>query len=216
MDPFRLAIAMLPLAAYALMLAMLNLRRRPVVVSGGRDLAALAFALSGVVFVGPLELFRPEAATAELGNYVWLVMLVLYWLVVLLAVLLSRPRLVVYNANLDELHPGLAEVAGRIDPEARWAGNHLSLPRLGVQLHVDGFHLMRNVSLVASGGEQNIEGWQRLARELAVTLRSVRVKPNPRAAGFLLAAIGLVAVSLHQLLHHPVELARAVQQVFAY
>jgi hypothetical protein len=215
-DPLRLTIAVVPLAAYALILGLLNLRRRPLVVSGGCDLTALGVALSGLVFVGPIEMFRPEAATAELGNYIWLVLLLFYWLLLLLVVLLTRPRLVIYNVRPDELHPVLAETAARLDPEARWAGNHLSLPRLGVQLHLDSFDLMRNVSLVASGGRQNLDGWRRLAVELAAALAGVRVKVNPRAIGFLLASAALLAISVSQMLRHPVELAQAVREVLAY
>jgi hypothetical protein len=215
-DPFRLAIALAPLSAYALLLAALNFRRRPLVVSGGRDLAALGLALSGVMFVGPIELFRPEAATGELGNFIWPVLLVFYGLLVSLAVLFSRPRLVVYNISLDELHAAVAEAAARLDSDARWAGNHLSLPRLGVQLYLDNFRLMRNASLVASGGQQNIEGWHRLARELSGVLRLLPVKRNSRALGLFLVSVGLLVASIHYMLRHPVELAEAVQQVFAF
>ena len=101
MDPLRLAIAFLPLAAYFLVLGLLNLRRRPLLTSGAADLAALGVALTGLVFIGPIELFRPEGATGELGDYIWLFMIALYWLWVGLAVLVTRPRLVIYNVSLD-------------------------------------------------------------------------------------------------------------------
>jgi hypothetical protein len=58
-DPFRLAIALVPVAAYALVLAIVNARRRPFLTSGGSDLGSLGIAISGLMFVGPLELFRP-------------------------------------------------------------------------------------------------------------------------------------------------------------
>lgn len=215
-DPFRLAIALVPLAAYLLLLALVNLRRRPFATSGGSDLAALGLALSGLAFVGPLELFRPEAATTEFGNYIWPILLGFYWLWVLLAVLLARPRLVVYNVSMEELRSVLAEAASRIDASSRWAGNSLSLPTLGVQLHLESFDLMRNVSLVASGSRQNLDGWRHLARELVTSLRPVRVKPNPRGVGFLLVALLLMAAGLTNLVNHPQELAYAVEQVFAY
>ena len=158
LDPFRLSIALVPLAAYLLLLALVNLRRRPFLTSGGSDLAALGVALTGMAFVGPLELFRPEAATAEFGNFIWPIMVVFYWLWVLLVVLAGRPRLVVYNVSTDELHPVLAEAASRLDADSRWAGNSLSLPNLGVQLHLESFDLMRNVSLASSGSRQNLDG----------------------------------------------------------
>jgi hypothetical protein len=215
-DPFRLAIALVPLAAYLLLLALVNLRRRPFLATGGSDMAALGVALTGLAFVGPLDLFRPEAATAEFGNYIWPIMIVFYWLWVLLAVLVGSPRLVVYNISAEELHPVLAEAASRLDPDSRWAGNSLALPNLGVQLHLESFDLMRNVSLASSGSRQNLDGWRELARALASALKPARVKPNPRGVGFLLVAALLMAGSLASLVNHPKELAYAVQEVFAF
>jgi hypothetical protein len=215
-DPFRLAIALVPLAAYLLLLALVNLRRRPFLTTGGSDMAALGVALTGLAFVGPLDLFRPEAATAEFGNYIWPIMIVFYWLWVLLAVLVGSPRLVVYNISAEELHPVLAEAASRLDPDSRWAGNSLALPNLGVQLHLESFDLMRNVSLASSGSRQNLDGWRELARALATALKPARVKPNPRGVGFLLVAALLMAGSLASLVNHPKELAYAVQEVFAF
>jgi hypothetical protein len=215
-DPFRLAIALVPLAAYLLLLALVNLRRRPFLTTGGSDMAALGVALTGLAFVGPLDLFRPEAATAEFGNYIWPIMIVFYWLWVLLAVLVGSPRLVVYNISAEELHPVLAEAASRLDPDSRWAGNSLALPNLGVQLHLESFDLMRNVSLASSGSRQNLDGWRELARTLTTALKPARVKPNPRGVGFLLVAALLMVGSLAGLVNHPKELAYAVQEVFAF
>jgi hypothetical protein len=177
---------------------------------------ALGIAVTGLMLVGPLELFRPEAATREFGNYIWLALLLFYWLWLLLVVLLSRPRLVVYNISLEELRPILADAAGRLDGGARWAGNHLTLPALGVNLHLDGFDLMRNVSLVSSGGRQNIDGWRQLARELQPLLAPIRVKSNPRAIGFLAVSLALLAGSVTYMLGQPVQLYHAMRDVFAY
>ena len=215
-DPFRLAIALVPVAAYVLLLGLLNLRRRPFLTSGGCDVAALGAALSGLMFVGPMELFRPEAATRSFGNYIWLFLLLFYWLWLVLFVLLSRPRLVIYNISAEELHPVLAEVAGRLDAAGRWAGNNLSLPGLGVQLHLDSLDSMRNVSLVASGGRQSLDGWRRLSRELGKSLSTMRVKTNPRAVGLLGASLALIAICVTHLLMHPAELVQAMNDVFAY
>jgi hypothetical protein len=215
-DPFRLAIALVPVAAYVLLLGLLNLRRRPFLTSGGCDVAALGVALSGLMFVGPLELFRPEAATRSFGNYIWLFMVLFYWLWLVLLVLLARPRLVIYNISAEEVHPILAETANRLDPTGRWAGNNLSLPGLGVQLHLDSLDIMRNVSLVASGGRQNLDGWRRLARELGRSLSTMRVRANPRAVGLLAVSLALFAICVTHLLIHPAELVQAMNDVFAY
>jgi hypothetical protein len=215
-DPLRLTIAAVPLAAYLLLLAVLNFRRRPFLTNGGNDLFALGLALSGVIFVGPLELLRPEAAAAEFGNYVWLSLLFFYWLWVLLFVLVARPRLVIYNISAEELHPVLAEAAAELDAQARWAADSLALPTLGVQLHIDDFPFMRNVSLSSSGSRQSLDGWQRLAGALAHKLRPVRVQSNRRALSFLLAATILMAASLSHMLAHPMQLAEAAREVFQY
>jgi hypothetical protein len=215
-DPLRLAIALVPLAAYALLLAIVNARRRPFVTTGGCDLAALGAALSGVVLVGPIELFRPEAASAEFGGYVWLFLLAFYWLVVWMAVLVARPRLVVYNISAEELRPALAEAARRVDAQARWAGDSLSLPTLGVALHMETFEVMRNASLKSSGGKQNLAGWRTLSAELRNQLATIRVAGNPRSLGFTLAAIGLIAVSIVHMLNAPEEVAQAVQEMLSF
>jgi hypothetical protein len=215
-DPLRFAIAAIPLAAYLLLLGVLNSRRKPFLTSGGCDVMALGVALSGLMFAGPIELFRPEAATRSFGNYIWLFLLGFYWLWLLLVMLLGRPRLVIYNISAEELHPMLAELAPRLDASARWAGNQLSLPVVGVQLHIDRLDLMRNVSLVSSGGQQSIEGWRRLSHELSLALKKVRVRMNPRAIGFFAAAIALFATSIAHLLLHSSDLQKAMTEIFAY
>jgi hypothetical protein len=215
-DPFRLAIALVPVAAYALLLALVNARRRPFLTSGGSDLAALGVAISGLMFVGPLELFRPEAATREFGNYIWLFLLSLYWLGLVLVLLLARPRLVIYNISSEELRPVLAEAAGRLDGEARWAGNHLMLPTLDVHLHLESLDIMRNVSLVSSGSQQSIDGWRCLARELRRALPAVRTRRSPSVIALLAVSLALLAVSVTQMLSRPAETLQAMNEVFAY
>jgi hypothetical protein len=215
-DPLRLTIAFLPLASYCLLLGILNARRKPFLTSGGADLATLGVALSGVVFVGPIELFRPEKASEEFGSYVWLFLLLLYWLCIWLAVLLARPRLVIYNISSEELRPVLAEAARSLDPQARWAGDSLSLPTVGVQLHLETFEVMRNVSLVASGAKQNLATWRQLGTLLAEKLEVLPVDSNPRWLGMVLFAIVLLSVSFIHMLNHPQQIAQAMQEIFSY
>jgi len=215
-DPLRLALALMPLAAYCAVLGAVNARRRPFITTGGSDLAVLGGALSGVVLVGPIQLFRPLAASAEFGGYVWIFLLVFYWLWIWLAVLLSRPRLVVYNVSGEELRPLVAETARELDPQARWAGESLALPTLGVQLHLEVFEPMRNVSLVASGGRQNAEGWRALHAQLRTRLVALPTVSNPRAVGLVLAAAALTAVSIGALVGRPAQVAAAAQEMLAF
>lgn len=212
-DPLRLAIALVPVAAYCVLLALVNARRRPFVTTGGCDLATLGAALSGLVLVGPIELFRPEAASAQFGDYVWLFLMVFYWLWVWLAVLVGRPRLVVYNITAEELRPVVAETARRLDAQARWAGDSLALPTLGVQLHIECFEAMRHASLVSSGGKQSTPGWERLSAELRNELAALRVAANPRSLGLMLLAAGLLVLSITQMVAQPQEVAQAMQEL---
>ncbi len=215
MDPLRFAIAFVPLSAYLLLLGMVNRRRRPLLTTGANDLAALGAALTGLAFVGPIELFRPEIATVQLGNYVWLLLLGLYWLGVSLVALVQRPSLVVYNLSLEELRPALAEAVAQVDPDARWAGDHLVLPRLRVQLHLESFPLMRSASLVSSGGVQDLEGWRRLKRALGRALQSITVRENPRTASFFAAALALFGLSVARLCAAPTEVTRVIADLLS-
>jgi hypothetical protein len=193
MDPLRLCLAFGPLAIYLLVVGVINLSRRPFLVSGGRDLAALGVAVSGFLMIGPIELLVPQVLAVRFGPWLWLywlLMVALYFLTLTLVVLVSRPRLVIYNVTAEELRPVLAEVAAALDPDARWAGNALSLPRLGVELHVDCFRALRGASLVPVGYHQAYGGWRQLESALTGALRRVEVPPNP--AGVTLIIFGLL------------------------
>lgn len=215
-DPLRLTIALLPVASYCLTLGILNSRRKAFLTTGGADLAALGAAMTGLVFIGPIELFRPEAASIEFGTYVWLFLLVLYWLCMWLAVLLARPRLVIYNISTEELRPVLSEAARGLDPKARWAGDSLAMPTLGVQLHLESLEVMRHVSLVASGAKQDLTSWRQLAVALGARLENLPVAPNPRWLGLMLFAAILLSISMIRMLNHPQQIAQAMQEIFSY
>lgn len=216
MDPLRFAIAVVPLAAYLILVGAIGLRRRPLVVTGAGDLAAMGVALTGFAFVGPISLFRPAAATAELGNFVWLFLLAFYLLWVSLVVMLCRPRLVIYNLTADELRPVLAEAVRQLDPSARWAGDNLSLPSLGVHLHVDSLASMRNTSLVSSGGAQDLAGWRKLGKAVDRCLRPVATPPNARGTLLLTCGGALLVAALWRLAAAPTAVAIAWRQVMAF
>ena len=198
-DPLHLSIALGPLAVYLLLLGLLNLSARPFLTTGDRDTAALGLAVSRFVVAGPMELFFPEAAATKLaelgiGGFVWLVLLGFYGLCLLLLVLALRPRIVIYNVTVDQLRPILAEVVAGLDPDARWAGDSLTLPRWHVQLHIEPFVAMRNVQLVSAGPRQSYGGWRRLEDALAQALRETKGQANPY--GFSLILFGLLMVAL--------------------
>ena len=196
MDPFRFIVAVGPLAIYLILLGYVNLRRSPLVTTGTRDTALLAFAVVGLVMVGPMELFMPRGPVTRLGidGLVWLLLLAFYSLCVTLLILLSRPRLIVYNVRLVDLRPILADLAATLDHSACWAGDSLVLPQLGVQLHLDEFAAMRTVTLKPNGIEQSVTGWRRLDAELSEVLRDVPTARNP--LGYALITIGPLILSV--------------------
>jgi hypothetical protein len=122
----------------------------------------------------------------------------------------------VYNIRAEELRPVLAEVARKLDPQARWAADNLALPSLGVSLHIECFEIMRHCSLVSSGDKQNIAGWQRVSAELRTQLGSLRVASNPRALGFTLAATALLAACIAHMLGHPQQVAQAMNEMLNF
>ncbi len=191
MDALHVAIALGPVATYLVVLGIVNLSARPLVTTGARDAATLAIALAGLVVVGPMELFLVEEAAALYGGWVWGIMLVAYVLVVLLVVLLLRPRLIIYNIALEQLRPLLADVVTRLDSDARWAGESLVMPHLGVQLHVEPAPLLNNVQLVSSGSNQSLAGWRQLESALATALRRTRTTAHP--VGVSLLGLGVLA-----------------------
>jgi len=192
-DPFRLILAFGPVAIYLLLLGTINLSRRPLLVSGGRDAAALALAITGVLIVGPFELFMPQASLAHYGPYVWVMVLTFYSLSVAMGILMLRPRLIIYYISADKLRPILAEAVAHLDSDARWAGDSLVLTNLGVQLYINNFRTMRNVSLKSVGGNQDLHGWRRLEQELAAALSQEEVPRNYRCLGLFLSGLLILA-----------------------
>jgi hypothetical protein len=129
----------------------------------------------------------PDAAVVRFGLPV-----AFYTLLLMLVLLLLRPRLVVYNISADQLRSILAELVETLDPDGRWAGDSLVLPALGVQLHFDTAATMRNVSLVSTGPKQNHAGWRRLEMALRSALGRVEVARNSR--GLMLVAAGALMI----------------------
>lgn len=213
MQSFSFCLALGPLAAYLLVLGLMNLSRRPWVVAGSRETAALALGLAGFAIIGPMQLFMPEPAAARFGSLVWGLLVGFYALMVLLAILLARPRVVIFNIKLSQLRPILSELALRLDNQARWAGDNLALPQLRVQLHTEEFAALRNVSLVASGDEQSFSGWHRLEDALRAELRELTVSRNPPGLTLVLCSLIMLAAMLHKTLENPQALAQGLIQL---
>ncbi len=210
MNASYLLLALGPLAVYLLILGWINLVRRPIVVSGTWEVLGLALGLVGLVVVGPMQLFMPEQAANRFGPWVWSLLLVFYILCVMLWLLAARPRLVIYNISLQQLQPALSQVAAALDSQATWVGETLALPQLGVHVTIEDFGLMRNVSLVATGNSQNLNGWRQLKAALRGALAGSEVAPNPRGITLVTTGIALVILLAYKGFENPQELAKGL------
>ncbi|MCE9544421.1 MAG: hypothetical protein K8T25_02705 [Planctomycetia bacterium] len=204
MSPLHSALALGPLAVYLLLLGIINLSTRSLVTTGRRDWMALGMALTGLIAVGPLDLFMPESAASRFGPWIWPLLLGLYFLCLYLVVQNARPRLVIYNMTVSQMQQVLTRVVERIGVPHSWAGRSLSIPDWGVELHLDRFFVMRNVSLVASGPRQNRQGWHRLQQELSSELEQLEVAPNPVGLTLITFSLLLFVSLILRLWHNPV------------
>lgn len=180
--------------------------------TGARDATALGVAISGLVIAGPMELFMPPAAADRFSGWVWILLLMFYGLCVSLFILLMRPRLVIYNVSVDQLRPILMNVVQDIDKDSRWAGDSLTVPGLGIQLHVEP-SILRNVQLVSSGPKQSLEGWLTLEQKLAESLKPMRSSRNPIGLGMMIIS-GLIGLSCAiWMLSSPESIAQSLSEM---
>ena len=193
LDAVPLWAALPPLGVYLLALGRLHLRRRPTAISGAWDFVFVAVSLVGFAVVGPLALVAPATAGP---SWTMLMFLLVFTLLAAIGVLAARPRIVVYNITLDQLRPVVAEVTGRLDASARWAGETAALPGRDIQIHLDGRGGMRTVSVVAVGSRTSPEGWSEFSRRLRQAVHRLRVSPSPWSAAFFAAGLLVLAAAV--------------------
>ena len=199
-DPFTVLLALAPLVAYLMVISGVRLSGRALVTSGGRDIAALALAISGFLAVGPAELFFPTAAATMFGPAVWIALAVFYGLSVSLIALSFPPRIAVYGRTAEELYAPLLAAAKTIDDKVSGDQSllQMTLPRYGIHLRIDGHRGIDYAQIVAFEPNVSLRFWSQL---LAATRGKVQGQkpPLPRRgyAMFFLACV-LVGVLVTQ------------------
>jgi hypothetical protein len=199
-DPFTVLVALAPLIAYLLVICVVRLSGRALVTTGGRDIAALALAISGFLAVGPAELFFPTAAAAMFGPAVWCALAMFYGLSVSLIALSFAPRIAVYGRTAEELYPPLLLAAKTIDVNAVGDDQLLqvTLPGLGVHLRIDGHRGVDYAQIVAFEPNVSFKFWSML---LAATRAQVQSQTPPlprRGFAMLFFAFFLCGVIISQ------------------
>lgn len=163
-EPFTIVLALLPLIGYLVVLGLIRVSGRVLVTTGGRDVAALGMAVSGLCAVGPAELFFPSHAAIVFGPLVWIALGIFYALCVALVSLTSAPKLVVYGRTPDELYEPLLAAAQRIDPTATGdaAALSVSLPSAGIHLRLDGQRGVDHAQILVFEPGVSIRFWSKL------------------------------------------------------
>jgi hypothetical protein len=206
--PFAFVVALGPVAIYLLLLGVINLSRRPHVLTGGREIASLALALVGFAIVGPMQLFFPFSASSTFGSLTWALLLTLYSLFTTLWVLLARPRLVIYNLSADQLRAVLAKIAERRQTEAHWAGDCLSLEKPELALRIEEFRPLRNISLLAIGPRPAEDAWETFTAELRESLAGLTSARNAPGLIMVVPAAAILVAVVQLTIVHPQAIAQ--------
>ncbi|MEC7566531.1 MAG: hypothetical protein VX738_12690 [Planctomycetota bacterium] len=202
MAPAHICIALGPLAVYLLFMGLMNALRRPLITTGTRDLFSLSIALAGLIMIGPINLFVPQHTLSLFGSWTWLLMAALYIFIVLLISFSIRPRLIIYNLSAEQLKTILGRLVAELDPDARWAGDNVELPNLGIQLSLDARSFMRSCQITSIGQDQSPSSWAKLQRALADELAKIRVPTNPYAISMIAIAMMLATLIAQQIIQN--------------
>ncbi|QDU21619.1 hypothetical protein [Urbifossiella limnaea] len=198
-----------PLALYLLWLAVLNKKRRPTVVPGGWDFAALCGGLSGfILFGGGLVLtllqsnarylFRRNlealrAAWAE-EQMAWLAVAAGYLFVVvgggLFTLVLRRRSLVIYNVEPGAVEAAVAEVFDHMGKAVTRTGNLWSGPDPLFEL--EPFAAGKSVSLRWVSNDDRL--FEEVTRHLRPAVADLAPAENPTARWLTTAAVGILVV----------------------
>ena len=215
MLPVQFCIIVVPFSVYLFLLGWLHLRKRPFVTTNGRDIAILAVAVSGLMIIGPMELFFPENAVSRFGPFVWLMLLAFYGLLVSLVSMIVRPGLVLYNVSEDQIRPILSDVLVEMD-KPHWSGENVRLPNLGVHFQIESHPWLRCVQLVSTGRKQNLAGWRALELGLQKSVASVPTRANIFGPFFIVLGATLNLVGVIWMCRQPTEVIAALQQILRF
>lgn len=184
--------ALAPLGVYLFFLGIINLSSKTRVLTGRQDFIALSLGISGLIIIGPMQVFLPQAGMIRFGNNVWYPMAILYLFGTTWLLLLNRPRLILYNLGQDKFSALMESVVERKKWSVRWHGNILQINEIEIQFEILPSVSMKNITLRATYSEQSIAGWRILREVLRTELQSQHSKFN--GFGFLLITCGLIIV----------------------
>lgn len=215
LDPIRVAFALLPLGVYLSVLGMLRWRKHPTVLSRSFDLLLLGMGIAGMVAVGPIELFFPRAAYSLVGNWVWFVLISLYFLVLLLIVFHIPPGIVVYGMRKERLRNTIEKWLAERGVGHTTQDDAIFIESLGIHaLLVDAWN--QNVaSFQAIGPRQNLLEWIRLEQELSRTVREETLNSTSKGVPYILLSAALILIAFWFLASDTQALRDAMTALFS-
>lgn len=215
MDSFSLLLFLTPLLVYMAVTSLIRLSGNIHTTTAGREIVAVALAVSGMITVGPVELFFPMAAASVFGPVVWGILALFYALCVSLIVIGSTPKIIVYGITAEELLDPLLAAARTLDQSAEAArdGLQIYLPASGVHLRISPTLPSDHASILAF--EENISPkfWHLLRIALRDQLKSKRTnryRGIPLAIATLLLGLFLVL----QVIQFDEKIAKSFQTWF--
>jgi hypothetical protein len=103
-----------------------------------------------------------------------------------------------------------------IDPEAVLAGSRMMLPRLGLEIQIEAFPALRNVSLIAGSELVNEPNWRLLKQRLRDQLAEVEVAPGLVGQGFVAASGVFLFAPLWFVVRDPAGIAQAFLRILQF
>lgn len=203
MPAVHFAIAAIPIAVYFILIGVLRLRTRPLITSGWRDTLTLGIAASGLIALGPMQLFFPVQAAARWHVWVWVALFALYTLGLMMLLFSCKPRLVAYGMDDQQFSTALLAAASEVDAQAHWNGDVLCLPNATIQLALEPSGTARVHQVVLIGMLRNLADWIKLERAF-VRHGSQTSCPRSNAGWpFTLAGMCLLTFAIIPLINDP-------------
>ena len=205
MEPVHFAIAAIPVAIYFMLIGSLRLRRKPLVTTGWRDTMTLGVAVSGLIAIGPAQLFFPRDAAAIWSGWVWIALLLLYVLALMLVLLSCKPRLIAYGMDHHQFTQALLDAAQEVDGNAHWNGEVLNLPTVNLQLVTEQSGTSRVHQVVLVGMLTNFTQWMALEKAFVRIGGELRCPRSAAGLPFVIGGLLLLGVAVLPMLEDPNE-----------
>jgi hypothetical protein len=180
----RITIVVVPVAAYFLILGLLNSRRRPQLLSGRLDFALLVLPLSPLLLLPVMEYLGPAALLMGAGVLAAGGMLLLP----------GRADWVIYNMPVEAGRRAVRRAFERAGGEVRTDGDDLELTCGDARVEVSSFPLLRNLSVKLRSADEPLA--RRFEAALAGEVGSAPAETSPTAVALLLVATGMLVMPL--------------------